>query len=252
MILITMSSVPAKKSLGQNWLVNPGVLDRIVEAAAISANDTVLEIGPGTGALTERLVATGARIIAVEKDARLIESLRKRFPNITVIEGDVLRSDPSDWRLATGNWKLVANIPYYLTSHLIRVLLEEWPLPSLAVLMVQAEVARRIMAVPPDMNLLALAVQLAAKPSIVMRVSRGSFRPVPDVDSAVIKIEPLDTDLEVNRHILALARRAFGQKRKQLAGNIPREALLEAGIPPTARPQELSVDDWRKLADVVR
>lgn len=223
--------VLAKKSLGQNFLVNQGVLARIVAAADIGAGDTVLEIGPGTGALTEHLVRTGARIIAIEKDHRLIGPLRQRFPTVELIEGDALRiHPPCD--------AIVANIPYYLTSRLIRLITETWR-PSRAVLMVQYEVARRMMAVPSDMNLLALSVQLYAEPNLVMRVSRGSFRPVPDVDSAVVRLDMRpDADRELNERVMAMAKKAFARKRKQL-GFGPR---------PSARPQELSVEDWKNLA----
>lgn len=227
------NSISAKKSLGQNFLVNEGVLDRIVQAADIAPTDTIIEIGPGTGALTKRLVATGARVITIEKDRRLIEPLREQFPNIEVIEADILSWVPP----STGNYKVVANIPYYLTSHLLRVMLEEWPAPTLAVLMVQEEVARRMMAAPPAMNLLALSVQLYATPSMVMRVSRGSFRPMPTVDSAVIKLIPhKNPDAQ---SILTLAKKFFAHKRKQMG----------IGPNPSARPQELSVDDWRRLAN---
>ncbi len=254
MMLITMPKVLAKRSLGQNWLVNPGVLDRIVAAAGVGPADTVLEIGPGTGALTARLAATGAAIVAVEKDRRLVEPLRAQFadrPNVRIVEGDILELDPVRLELPP-RYKVVANIPYYLTSYLIRRMLEEWPQPQLAVLMVQREVAQRITATPPAMNLLGLAVQLYATPHVVMRVSRGSFRPMPDVDSAVVLLEPTGADRASNERVLALARTAFGQKRKQLATSIPADALAAAGIVPTARPQELSVDDWRKLGSVAR
>ncbi len=238
MTLIMTNNIPAKKSLGQNWLVNEGVLDRIVQAATIAPGDTILEIGPGQGALTERLVATGVRVIAIEKDARLIAPLREKFPTIEIIEGDILEFDPSAYQLQATPYKVVANIPYYLTSHLIRLMLEQWPAPELAVLMVQEEVARRMMAKPPEMNLLALSVQLYATPEVVMRVSRGSFRPIPTVDSAVVKLTPHAVDREEASRVLALAKKAFGQKRKQ----------LKFGPRPTARPQELSVDDWRAIA----
>lgn len=233
--------VIAKKSLGQNFLVNQGVLARIIEAADVSAGDTVLEIGPGTGALTCALAATGATIIALEKDARLIAPLTEEFKNtqnVRIIEGDALMLDPGELGLEPGLWKLVANIPYYLTSHLIRLALEQWR-PSVAVLMVQREVAERMMASAPDMNLLALSVQLYSHPSRVMNVSRGSFRPMPDVDSAVVKldVDPA-ADRDLNERVMAHAKRAFAQKRKQ----------MKSGPRPSARPQELSVDDWKKFA----
>lgn len=245
-------NVRAKKSLGQNFLVNPGVLDRIMEAAALTAADTVLEIGPGTGALTHRLADSGARVIAVEKDRRLIEPLLEEFAdakNVQVIEGDALELDPASMGLAPRAYKLVANIPYYLSSHLLRLALEIWPAPKLSVLMVQREVADRMMAQPPDMNLLALSVQLYARPSLVMRVSRGSFRPMPSVDSAVIMLEPKpNAQREDNERIIALAKRAFIHKRKQLGSSFLEEALKNAGIDPSARPQELSVAQWEALA----
>lgn len=242
--------VHAKKSLGQNFLINEGVLDRIVAAAEISGNDTVIEIGPGTGSLTQRLVATGVRVVAIEKDRRLIGPLREKFAsakNFEIIEDDILTLDIATLKL--GTYKIVANIPYYLTSHLIRLMLEEWPPPLLAVLMVQVEVARRMMAAPPDMNLLALSVQLYAEPSLVMRVSRGSFRPVSNVDSAIIKILPTATDEQkkVARKVLSIAKKAFGQKRKQLKSTVPAGALEHTAISPAARPQELSVSDWVRL-----
>lgn len=241
--------VTAKKSLGQNFLVNPHVLDRIIEAGAIVGQDIILEVGPGTGALTERLASTGARIIAIEKDQRLIEPLRLKLPTVDVREADILDFDIAALGVKVGGYKIIANIPYYLTSHLIRNALESWPMPSLMVLMVQEEVARRMMAKPGDMNLLALSVQLYGTPSLIARVSRNSFRPVPDVDSAVVKIEiHPSADRDANERILAIAKKSFGQKRKQLKASIPAETLERAGIAPTARPQDLSVDQWRLLS----
>lgn len=231
--------VPAKKSLGQHWLINEGVCDRIIDAADITPNETVVEVGPGTGALTRHLVNTGARIIAIEKDHRLIESLRQQFPTIELIEGDVRTIHPDCDAV-------VANIPYYLTSHLVRLITEQWR-PSVAVLMVQYEVAHRMMAAPPNMNVLALSVQLYAQPELIMRVSRGSFRPMPEVDSAVIRLIPIPCDRAHNERILALAKKAFGQKRKQLKATIPEAVLLQTGIDPKTRPQELSVDNWNHL-----
>lgn len=247
---MTNIRVVAKKSLGQNFLVNEGVLDRIVSTAALAPADTVVEVGPGTGALTTRLVATGAHVIAIEKDRRLIEPLRELFaptPRIDIIEGDVREWTPE---LAPRSYSVVANIPYYLTSHLIRRILEEWPAPKRAILMVQYDVAKRMTTTPPDMNLLALSVQLYATPSIVMRVSRGSFRPMPDIESAVIQLELAELSEESRgeaRAILELARTAFMHKRKQLSHSIDAVAIQSAGIDPKIRPQELSVEDWRRI-----
>ncbi len=249
--MTTNIRVTAKKSLGQNFLVNEGVLDRIVAAADISPSDIIVEVGPGTGALTKRLAATGATIVALEKDRRLIEPLEEHFAgasNVSIIEADILRWRPP---YPAGSYKVVANIPYYLTSHLLRLMLEAWPSPSRAILMVQHEVAKRMMARPSDMNLLALSVQLFARPSLVMRVSPGSFRPVPEVDSAVIKLDierHTDTERALALRVLAIAKPAFAQKRKQLKSSVDSEALRNADIKPSARPQELSIENWRCLA----
>lgn len=249
--MTTKIHVHAKKSLGQNFLVNEGVADRIIAAATLGPEDTVVEIGPGTGALTRRLAATGARVLAIEKDTRLIAPLREAFaetPNVTIEEGDIL-----EWRpdLTQGSYAVVANIPYYLTSHLMRHMLEEWPKPSHAILMVQSEVADRMCASPPDMNLLALSVQLFAKPSLVMRVSRGSFRPMPDVDSAVVRLDIAPASKQPVA-LLDVARKAFAHKRKQLKGSIPADALERAGVSPSARPQELSVSDWERIVSALQ
>jgi len=250
--------IHAKKSLGQNFLANPGVIARIIAAAETKKEDVVLEIGPGTGALTSALAATGARVIALEKDRRLLEPLRAAFPpasGVTIAEGDALRIGPAffaDYGMMSGRWKLVANIPYYLTSHLLRLLTTTWPRPERAVLMVQREVADRLMATPPAMNLLALAVQSYAHASRVMRVSPGSFRPSPSVESAVILLRPLpDADAAGIEHMLAIAKRAFARKRKQLGGIFPPELLRSVGVEPGARPQELGLDSWRAIASVL-
>jgi len=240
--------VAAKRSLGQNFLVNEGVADRIIAAAAPGPGEHVLEVGPGTGMLTRRLASTDAQVVAVEKDRRLIGKLTEAFagePNVSVIEGDIREWTPP-W--PSGGYAVIANIPYYLTSFLLRLMWERWPQPSRAVLMVQAEVADRIMADPPDMNLLALSVRLFAVPSRVMRVSRGSFRPSPDVDSAVIRLDRLPHQSPTAARALALARAAFGHKRKKLTATIDAASLERAGISPSARPQELSAEDWLRLA----
>lgn len=253
--MTTDARIGAKKSLGQNFLVNRGVLSRIVASADIRPGDIALEIGPGTGTLTAALAQAGARVIAVEKDRRLVPALQERFKDETgvqIVEGDILKWNPEDFDLHEGSYKVVANIPYYLTSHLVRLMLASWPAPERCVLMVQAEVAQRLMARPPEMNLLALAVQLYAKPTLVMRVSRGSFRPQPNVDSAVILLEPLPgTGRSENERVLALAKRAFAHKRKQLASSLPESALRDATIMPSARPQELSLEQWRALASAL-
>lgn len=252
----------AKKSLGQNFLVNPGIVAKIVIAADLSPDDTILEVGPGTGILTAALAASGARIIAVEKDRRLIEDLEARFSaaQIEIIEGDILEFDPTAHDLTDGGYKIVANLPYYITSHFLRVIFESWPQPALAVVMVQKEVTRRIMAKPPDMNLLALSTQYYAEPELVSYVSKGSFRPEPNVDSAVVKLMPRTTHAlpaEKEELFFNIIKAAFAGKRKQLINTLPdalgktkeetAAILTGAGIEPQTRPEQLALADWLNL-----
>lgn len=254
----------AKKSLGQNFLVNPGVVARIVEAAELSNKDTVLEVGPGTGILTRALVETGARVIAVEKDHRAIEDLNAEFSaaQIEIIEGDILEFNPEANGLLEGEYKIVANLPYYITSHFMRTVFEEWPQPISMVVMVQKEVAQRIVAKPPDMNLLALSIQYYATPTIIMNVSKGSFRPEPTVDSAVLKLTPKkDYPLIAEKEPLffSILKAAFGGKRKQLLNTLPTiisknkqgttELLKQLNINPQARPETISLEQWLILVN---
>lgn len=244
----------ARKSLGQNFLINPGILDKIVTAAELDKNDTVIEIGPGTGVLTEKLTEKSSRVIAVEKDRRLIEKLKEKFKNVNVeiIEKDILKLDVGEL-IENSPYKLIGNIPYYITSHLLKTIFEKWPTPNLVLLMVQKEVALRITAKPPRMNLLALSVQFYAEPKIVSYVSRGSFRPMPKVDSAIIKLVPLRqsrvVDNESKDKFFKLIKTAFAGKRKQLKNTIGLEVLNKAGIKPKARPEELSMNDWINITN---
>jgi len=249
----------AKKSLGQNFLINEGVIARIIEAAQLNSNDCVLEVGPGTGNLTRELAKAAGTVIAIEKDYRAIEELQKEMPgNVRITEADVLELKPETLNLPPV-YKVVANLPYYITSHFLRLMLEDWPRPALAILMVQREVAQRMMAKPPDSNMLALSVQYYADVSKVMDVSRGSFRPMPNVDSAVIKLTPRETPLSPARgqQLFDIAGACFAGKRKQLLTTMPdaigkdkdaTRALLEKlSINPMARPETLTLNDWLNL-----
>ena len=249
-----MNDIDAKQSLGQNWLVNEGVADRIVAAAQPERDDIVLEVGPGKGVLTGRLIKHVGRLFAIEKDNRLIEPLREQFantPNITIYEGDILELDPDALELRPFSYKIVANLPYYITARFIRLMLASWPPPERAVLMVQREVADRLAASAGNMNLLALATQAYALIDKVMNVSRGSFRPAPNVDSAVISIEPKRLEegerAEIER-ILTFARPAFEQRRKQLGNTLARARFEACSVPSSARPQDLDWSQWECLA----
>lgn len=249
-----MKNIDTKQSLGQNWLVNEGVADRIVAAAHPERNDVVLEIGPGKGVLTSRLTRHVGQLIAIEKDERLIEPLREQFantPSITIHEGDVLELDPEALDLKNGQYKVVANLPYYITARFLRLMLSRWPAPKRAVLMMQREVADRLKAQPGDMNMLALATQAYTSIEKVMDVSRGSFRPSPNVDSAVIVLEPkaLSKKEKVRvEHILTVAKAAFEQRRKQLGNTLPAVPFDACSISKSIRPQELDWSQWECLA----
>ena len=252
--------ITPKKSLGQNFLVNNGVVQKILSAAEVTSDDIVIEIGPGKGVLTEELGGKANRVIAIEKDHRLISDLKntfREFSNVEIIESDVLKFSPYSilhipYSITHNPYKVVANIPYYITSHLLKTIFESWPIPKLIVLMVQKEVAQRIMARPPRMNLLALSVQFYAEPKIISYVSRGSFRPMPKVDSAIIRLTPKygiwNMEYGIKDRFFKLIKTAFAGKRKQLKNTVGREILEKAGIRPESRPEELSLGDWLKIA----
>lgn len=256
-----------KKSLGQNFLVDPAHLARIVAAAELTAADQVLEIGPGQGVLTQALAAQAGRIVAVELDDRLIAPLRERFaaqPQVQIVHGDILELDPAGLMAQEGAaYKVVANLPYYITSAALRHLLEASPPPSLAVVLVQLEVAQRICAGPGDLSLLAVSVQYYARPRLVSRVPAGAFRPAPKVDSAILRLEVLPAPAVAipEDRFFTVVRAGFGQRRKQLANSLAAglglnkgavtAALLAAGIAPARRAETLALPEWERLCDAL-
>lgn len=263
--VLAKSVIKPNKLLGQNFLRDKNVLQKIIAAAALTKNDIVLEVGPGEGILTEALSQQAGRVIAVEKDKNLIAALKIKFAanqNVKIIEGDILEflSSPSNESLENRPYKVVANIPYYLTSHLIRLLLESARAPQDIILMIQKEVARRICANPPEMSLLAAAVQFYAAPKIIASVSKNSFWPKPKVDSAIIKITPRQTFSEqINPELFFKVLRAgFSHPRKQLIGNLSGElkinkekisaALAASQIKNSQRAETLAVENWISLA----
>lgn len=249
----------AKKSFGQNWLKDQHTLDIIVKSADINQSDTILEVGPGLGHLTEKLVATGAQVIAVESDKDLIFPLKQKLlktKNIKIISSDILKFNLNDM---SKGYKVVANIPYYLTSNLIRMLLESDNKPQSMVLLVQKEVAQRIVAGPGQMSILAFSVQYYAQPEIVADVSRELFEPVPNVDSSIIKFDirkkPLfDAD---SKKLFRIVRGGFSNKRKMLKNSlsaalqidqsIVTDILINCSISQNSRAQELGFEQWRRL-----
>lgn len=240
-----------KKSLGQNFLVNPRVVETIIRAARLTETELVVEVGPGMGALTKTLLKHARRVIAVEKDARLHEWLQTELgkePRLELIRADALEVAPPQ-----ESYFLVANIPYAITSPLLDHFIRHSPqrLPHRAVVLVQKEVAQKICAKPPDMNVLALHVQTFGDPRIVGRVSKNNFRPRPRVDSAIVRIDfpgkPLPPDL---KKYFDGIHRGFSQKRKMLRAIFPAPRLQKASIDPTRRAQTLSIEEWLKLAAV--
>ena len=261
-----------KKSLGQNFLVDEHALNQIVRAADITPNDVVLEIGPGLGSLTLYLSEAARQVIAVEIDRTLLPPLRSVLAdrsNVTLVEGDILKLDPTallaDYRTdELPNYKVVANIPYYITSAIIRHLLEADIKPQSIVLTIQQEVAQRIIAQPDDMNLLAVSVQFYGVPRIVQRIPAGAFYPAPDVDSAVVRIDlPNQPRVAVKNVDLffKVAKAGFGQKRKQLHNSLTAglplkheqimQALSDVGIDPKRRAETLTLEEWGRLTGVV-
>jgi 16S rRNA (adenine1518-N6/adenine1519-N6)-dimethyltransferase len=247
-----------RKRLGQNFLQDRAILGKIADFAELSHDDTVIEIGAGTGTLTRELMARAGRTIAVELDDSLFEMLREDLGGrAEVLHANALDLDPCG--LVTGKYKIVANIPYYITGQLLRHFLGTRCPPAVLVLLVQREVAKRMTAHPGDLSLLGVGVQFYASAEIVLRVPAGAFYPRPKVDSAVVRLVPhSDIERDVEQAVFMLARAGFSSKRKQLANSlatglgIDRAAVLDllhrAGIAPTRRAEELSIDEWKSLA----
>ncbi len=243
-------------------MVDTTHLARIVQAAELAPDDVVLEIGPGLGTLTAALAERAGQVIAVELDNRLIELLRDefaRYPHVTIVHGDILDLDPVALLPAsTMQYKVVANLPYYITSAVLRHLLEARRRPVLVIVMVQKEVAERICAAPGNLSLLAIGVQFYAQPQMVADVPAGAFYPRPKVDSAVLRLEifpePVVTDVET-RYFFQVVRAGFSQKRKQLVNSLsaglalPKSAvqanLGSVGVDSTRRAETLSLAEWR-------
>ncbi|MBI2038819.1 MAG: ribosomal RNA small subunit methyltransferase A [Candidatus Niyogibacteria bacterium] len=271
--------------LGQHFLTSPRIAERIAKSADIQPNDTVLEIGPGTGILTAELLKRAKRVIAVEKDTELIEKLREKFDknkNLVLIEADIrdVLKKPRKFNTNVPSIKVVANIPYYLSGQLFRLLVSDRARPpSLIVLMVQKEVAERIAnrtrpsLIQSKTNLLGLSIQPFMTARIAFRVSRGNFRPPPGVDSAVLVLERRSRPLLISgsptsRYYFALIKTAFGQKRKIALSVLKKGAfkgspylipnpptggpwgsfLGKCKISKTARAENISLEQWLCLA----
>jgi len=253
-----------RKSLSQNFLTDPEALDAIVEAAELVPGDRVVEIGPGLGVLTRRLLAAGASVLAVEVDARLAEYLRRELygaHGFELIEADALSLHPRE--MFPGQpIKVVANIPYHITSPLLHAFLEGDRPPELTVLLVQLEVAERVAAPPGRMSYLSVFAQNVATAEIVARVPAAAFEPAPAVDSAVLRLrrraDPGVAVGELREAFYRVVQAGFRQRRKQVHNGLSRElpvdregveaALHGCGVTPDRRPQTLTIDEWACLA----
>lgn len=259
----------AKKTLGQHFIKCRWVISSLVRAAEITASDTIIEIGPGTGTLTRALAEVAGKVIAVEKDEALAQNLRENLikdgtNNVEIITGDILTLVTKILTRTASfspQYKVVANIPYYLTARLFRVFLTELRRPKLMVLTIQKEVAKRITAKPPKMNLLALSVQIFGRPEIIKTVPASCFSPKPKITSAVIKISDISDRFFVKNKMepaefFILLRAAFAHKRKVLSSalanlvknrDVAKKILKEAGLKEMVRAEELTLEQWAKI-----
>jgi 16S rRNA (adenine1518-N6/adenine1519-N6)-dimethyltransferase len=284
--------IKPKKSLGQNFLRDKSIVNKIIESANLNADDFVIEVGPGTGILTEELVKMAGKVLAIEIDHTLIKPLQKKFENkknVEILSGDILKINlPALLGHEMSKYKVIANLPYYITSPIIRLFLETEMPPQEMILMVQKEVAERITASPSEipaesrsakrisrgkpgqMSILAVSVQYYAQAEIIFEVNRKCFDPVPEVDSSVIKISNLAyrqaglksqiSKMEQNK-FFRVVRAGFCAKRKTLSNNLSNslhldkkeveEKIKAVGFKPTARAQELSVEDWKNIAELL-
>jgi 16S rRNA (adenine1518-N6/adenine1519-N6)-dimethyltransferase len=262
--LLKKAGLSARKGLGQHFLVDGAVIKYIIAAAELGPADTVVEVGPGLGTLTRALIQHSGKVIAIEKDPNLARLLREELPEadrLTIVNADVLETVPAEVMAPTGNrkYKVVANLPYYITSPVLRHFLEAGLKPQRLVVMVQKEVARQMTAAPGEMSLLSVAVQLYGRASIVRYVPARAFHPAPAVDSAILKVDvypkPL-VDVDVPG-FFRVVKAGFSSARKQIANplsqglGIPKPdavaTLVRSGIDPSRRAETLSIEEWGRL-----
>ncbi len=250
------------KLLGQHFLKDKAVAKKMVVLASLKEGERVLEIGPGRGALTEKLLEKKIKIIAVEKDPKLVDFLKERFSgekNLEIVTGDILKLYP---QIAAdlGEFKIIANIPYYLTGRLLRLLTENRPKPEKTILMIQKEVARRLAARPPKATLLSVLLQFYGEAKVEFLVPAEKFSPPPKVDSAVVQINLSDKfSRELEKTFLMILKTGFRQPRKTLRNNLStllkgdkaeaEKRMSDSGLRENQRAQELSLEDWVKLAN---
>ncbi|GER87967.1 ribosomal RNA small subunit methyltransferase A [Dictyobacter vulcani] len=264
--VLTSHGMRPNKAFGQNFLIDRAILQQIVQAAEITAEDEILEVGAGTGVLTRELAQQARRVVAVEIERdmlKLLADTTRQYPNVELIARNLLFLDPAEV-FGQVPYKLVANLPYYITAPTFRHFLENANPPKILVVMVQWEVAQRIVAEPGDMSLLAVSVQFYGQPKIISRVPARAFYPAPKVDSAILRIDvhgeaPLTHD-ERDR-FFKVVQAGFSEKRKQVHNSlthglhykneIVRGWLNEAGIESSRRAETLSIEEWIRLWRVI-
>ncbi|MEI8248939.1 MAG: 16S rRNA (adenine(1518)-N(6)/adenine(1519)-N(6))-dimethyltransferase RsmA [Candidatus Taylorbacteria bacterium] len=257
----------AKKSLGQHFLNSTHVLEQIIQASELDEGELVLEIGPGTGVLTTALLKTGARVIAIEKDVRAKEVLQERFAQelktgqLELIEGDVLNDQLPLMSKKSETYSIVANIPYYITGAILEKFLEHAPRPTKMVLLVQKEVAERIIARDGKESILSISVKAFGTPTLVAKVPPGAFTPPPTVDSAILKIDSITDNLFAQNNVdiqafFKIVKAGFAHKRKYARRNLesiyPLEIIdsvwAKTTLDPQIRPEDMTVLNWITLA----
>jgi len=261
-----MKTFKAKKTLGQHFLKNPSVIKKIIDAADPTHDDLVLEIGPGDGILTKELLGFAGKVIAVEKDRRLISVLQKKFAGeitagkLDLVEKDILEWDEKILSFYRHPYKLVANIPYYITGAILEKFLSSKVQPSCVVLMVQKEIAERIIARSKKESLLSLSVKAYGKPKITAKVPRGNFYPMPKVDSAILSIENISknnfSSARAEKRFFEILRAGFAHKRKKLIRNLEivdgtnwKGIFKKEGLPENIRAERVPLETWLRLAN---
>jgi len=261
--LLRRFNLRARKRLGQRFLIDGDVLQRILSAAELTAGDIVLEVGPGLGILTRELAQRARRVIAIELDDKLANFLKQElvsFPNVTIINEDILKIEPATLLARPERYKVVANLPYYITSPVLRHFLEATLKPDLMVVMVQKEVAEAIIAGPGKRSLLSISVQFYGRPTIIGKVPANSFYPAPEVDSAILRIDLYPKPavaVDNTEGFFGTVRAGFASPRKQLANSLAQglgwpkadviNVLEKANISAQRRAETLTLEEWAQL-----
>ena len=248
------------KFLGQNFLISEKVLNRIIEKAELKKTDIILEVGSGLGVLTQKIFPNVSRVVAVEKDRKMVEILDDRFEsikNLEIIEGDILKFDPAEVGLK--KYKIIANLPYNISSKFLEKFLAMENAPSEMILMFQKEVGEKLCAKPGDMSVLSVATQFYSDPEVLFQVANTKFFPIPKVSSAIVRLRLKKEKTEINtKEFFKIVRAGFLNKRKKLRNNLKSlyseiDSILEKSkLNMDVRAEALSMDDWVRLYETIK